>query len=262
MEHRHLDHHTVCRRESHTVSDTFSVVHHVVVGEHDSFREACRSRRILHVADVVRLYLRRKSCGLFRRHHIRPLICLFKCQTSRHAESVGYHVPQERERFAVKRLTRLAGFNLRAELVYDPRVVTVQSMVDHDERMRIGLTEQIFRLMDLVRGVHRDEYCADPAARPECDVPGRDIRAPYGDFVSRLDAHRHESPRESVDVLPELRICPGVIQCSIFETVLIRELLCHAVENLWECEVDELVLLPDIAPRAVVVIVQSVLTRP
>src|SRR5690242_11449278 len=53
MKHRYMNHHAIGGGKVHTVADIFTVVHHIVVREHNTLGEAGGSRGILHVADIM-----------------------------------------------------------------------------------------------------------------------------------------------------------------------------------------------------------------
>ena len=195
------------------------------------------------------------SRGLTR-HQVVPCHGLVEGQAAFLAEPDGDDVAEERQARAVQGLPRLAAGDLRAEFVDDLAVVGVQRPVDHHQRMRIGLAEQVLRLVRLVCGVHRDQYRADADRGPESDVPCGNVGSPDGDLVAGLDAQGHERTGEIVHVLAELLVRAGIVQRGVLEAVLVRELVRHAVEHLRECQVDELVLLPDIESRTVVVRVE------
>src|SRR5699024_4062512 len=49
VEHGHLNHHPVGGGQVHTVTDGLAVVHHIVVGEHNSLGEASSAGGVLHI---------------------------------------------------------------------------------------------------------------------------------------------------------------------------------------------------------------------
>ena len=53
MEHGHLNHHSVCSGQIHAVANCLAVVHHVVVGEHNTLGEPGCAGGILHVANIM-----------------------------------------------------------------------------------------------------------------------------------------------------------------------------------------------------------------
>ena len=65
-------------------------------------------------------------------------------------------------------------------------------------------------------------------------------------MVALLHAQRHERSREVVNIVPELRVCPCVVQLGVSESVLVREFLAHSVEDIREGVVDEPFLRPDV----------------
>ena len=53
VEQGHADAELVISREAHVLSCEKAVVGNAVVGQHDTLREACSARGVLHVADIV-----------------------------------------------------------------------------------------------------------------------------------------------------------------------------------------------------------------
>ena len=135
--------------------------------------------------------------------------------------------------------------DLGAQLIDDLAVVGIQGALDHDERVRVGLTQQVFGLVDLVGGVHRDEHGADLRRGPEGDEPRGHVRGPDGDLAAPAHAERDERAGKIVHVVAELRVGPRVVERRVFECVLVREFLDHPVEHLREGLGDEAVFLPD-----------------
>ena len=117
MEHRNLDHHSVCRGESHAVSDTFSVVNNVVVSKHNALGEACCTRRVLHIANVTWLNRRRHSCDLLAARERISIHSLVKGKASILLESAGYNVSEEGKLLCVERLAGDCIFDFGAERV-------------------------------------------------------------------------------------------------------------------------------------------------
>ena len=245
VEHRHLNHHPVGRGQIHPVADAFAVVDDVVVRQHDALREARRTGGVLHVAHVVRPHARGHAQDLFARDHIGPIHRLVEGQAARHPEADGDDAAQERQLAAVQGGAGLCVGQLRAEGLDDLTVVRVQTVVNHDERVRVGLPQQIFRLVDLVRRVDRDEHGADLRCGPEGDEPCGHVRGPDGDLAAPAHAERDERAGKIVHVVAELRVGSRVVERRVFERVLVREFLDHPVEHLREGLGDEAVLLPD-----------------
>ena len=262
MEHRNLDHHSVCRRKSHTVTDTLSVVDNVVVRQHNALREACRTRGVLHIANVARLDSGCHSGNLLAADELIACHCFVKRETSVLLEADRDDVAQEGKRFGVERLAGNGVFQFGAERVDDLLIIRIKTAFDHDERMRVGLTEQIFRLVNLVCRIYGNENSTDLGGRPEGDIPSGKVCCPNGNLRTRLDAERNECSGKAIYVLAELRIGSGVIERRVFEAVLIGKLICHAVEHLGEGQIDQLILFPNVLSRAVVVKVKALFHIP
>ena len=87
-------------------------------------------------------------------------------------------------------MKRLAGdsvLNFGAKGVYDFLIIRIETALDHNERMRVRLAEQIFRLVYLIRSIYGDEDCSYFCRCPEGYIPGRQVRRPDGNLRSSLD---------------------------------------------------------------------------
>ena len=259
MEHGDLDHHTVGGGKAHAVADTLAVVDDVVMGEHDALGETGGSGGVLHIADIVGLDVCDHGAEGFQRDGIRPAHGLVKGEAAGLGEIDSDHIPEEGEALAMQGFAGLAGRDFRAELVDDLAVIAVQGLFDHDEGMGIALAEQIIRLVDFIGRIHGDEDGADAGAGPEGNIPGRDIRGPDGDLGTGGYAEGDQGPGKAVHIVAELGVGSGVIQGRVLEGILVREFLRHAVQDLAEGFIDELVLLPDIAAGAVMVEIKGFL---
>ena len=123
MEHRHLDHHTVGGRESHTVADTLAVVYYVIVSEHYALGEAGRARGILHIAYVTGAYCRRHSCHLLGADELVSLHRLVEGKRARLLKADGDYVSEEGKTLCTQRLAGDSVLYLGAEGVDDLAVV-------------------------------------------------------------------------------------------------------------------------------------------
>ena len=253
VEHRHLDHHAVRRGETHAVADGFAVVDDIVMGEHNPFGETGGSGGILHIADIVSLDGGGAAVHFFRGNHVGPFHDLIKGETAGLFEADGNDIAEEGQLFAVEGFAGNGVLEFRAEFVDDLGVIGIQCRFDHHQRVGIGLLEQIFRFVDLVSGVHRNEDGADLGGGPESDVPGRNVRRPDGHFTAGGHAHGKEGPGEVIHIVAKFAVSPGVIQGGVAEGVLIGKFLHHAVENLREGFVDELGLGPHVFAATVVI---------
>ena len=113
--------------------------------------------------------------------------------------------------------------------------------------------------MDLIRGIHRNQYSADLSDRPECNVPFGNVGRPNCHVRAGANAQRQECARALVYVATELCIGSGVIQCGILKGILVGEQLDHTVKHLREGHIDQRVLFPHILARVRIVIVQIIL---
>ena len=256
VEHGHVDHEAVCGGQAHAVADALAVVHDVAVREHDALGESCSAGGVLHVADVVGANIGGHALDLLQRHELGALHGLIEGEAAGHLEADGHDVAQEGKLLAVQLLAGFGLGDLGAQLIDDLAVVGIQGALDHDERVRVGLTQQVLGLVDLVGGVHRDEHGADLGGRPEGDVPSRHVGGPDGDLAASLHAHGDKRAGERVDVVSELLVGARVVERRVLKTVLIGEAFDHLVEHLREGQVDELVFLPHVLACAVVVEVE------
>ena len=123
--------------------------------------------------------------------------------------------------------------------------------------MGIALPEQVFSLVDFVGGVHGYKNGADPGRSPEGDIPGGHIGCPDSHFGACPDAHGYKRPRETVHIITEFRIGPGIIKCRVFERILVREFFHQLVQHTAECQVYQLVFFPDIFSCTVFIEIQA-----
>ena len=111
----------------------------------------------------------------------------------------------------------------RTQLLHDLLIIGIPVAVDHHQCMGVGLPQQIFRLMDLVGGIHRHQHRADLGRRPEGQKPLGHIGRPDRHLGACTDAERNQYSREFVHIIPKLRIGAGVIERRIFDRDLVGE---------------------------------------
>ena len=245
VEHGHLDHHTVRRGQIHTVADGLAVVHDVPMGQHNALGESGSTGGVLHIAYVVRLHQRSTAAYLLAGNHGGAGEHLLPRQTAGHGEAHGDHVAQKGQILRIQRLAGGQGGELRAELLYDFFIIDVLAVLDHHQSVGVGLTEQVFDLVDLVGGVHRHQYGADLGGSPEGDEPGGHVGGPNGHVIAGLHAQRDQGGGALVHIPTELGVGAGVIQGGVFERVLIGVFFRHGVQNRGEGGIDHVVLFPD-----------------
>ncbi len=245
MEHRHLDHHAVCCGKIHAVADSLTVVHYVVVGQHNALGEASCSGGVLHIAHIVDIDGLSYSLYLAVGNVLGILKSLLPSEAAVVLGVDSDYVLQEGQSCGLQ-LSGLTGLKLRTELLDDVNVLDILDTVDHYQSHSIGLAEQILCLVDTVLSVHSYQNSADLGSCPECDVPLRNISCPDSNVVALLYAHCKQSSCEGVNVVTEFWICTGVIQLSIAESVLVGELLANTVQNIGECVVEDTLLGPGI----------------
>ena len=158
-------------------------------------------------------------------------------------------------------LTRHRIFDFGAQLVDDLRVIGVQRAVNHDNRVRIGLPEQVLRFVNLVRSVHGYQHGTNLRCRPECDVPRRNICCPNGHFATRLHAHAHQSTREVIHVLAEFFVGTRVVKRGVLEGILVGELFHNAIKHLRERQIYQVIFRPHELTGAVMVPLQRAAFR-
>ena len=261
VEHGHLDHKPVGGGKIHTVADVFAVVDDIVVRQHDALGESGCAGGVLHVADVVlvdgcgaAIYLPYGGVfGKLKRFVPGETALLFAAD--------GYNVAQEGQTFGIKRLVLGRCRKLGAELCDDICIRGVLVALCHDKRVCVGLTEQIFRLINLISGVHRNKHRADLDGCPECDIPLRHVCRPDCHMIAALDAEADKRTREPVNVVAELRICAVIIAGGVTECVLIGEFVAHPVQNLRESQIDQAVFFPHIFARTGGVVIEMTARR-
>lgn len=83
-------------------------------------------------------------------------------------------------------------------------------------------------------------------ARPERDIPLRQIGQPYSHFAASVHTHVDQRAGAVVHIAAKLRIGARIIEGCIFKCVLIRKFLYDAVEYFRESQIDQQILLPNI----------------
>ena len=136
------------------------------MGEHDSLGEACCTRCVLHVADIVLCDETSAEFNFLLRNGVRKADRLIPCVATVLLGTCDNDVTQERKLLAVKR-ARLAFVKFGAEFFHDLYIVNVLVVLDHDKCLGVGLTEQILDLVHSVRRVDGDKYGADLCGCPE-----------------------------------------------------------------------------------------------
>ena len=182
VEHRHLNHHTIRGGKAHPVTDAFSVIYHIVMGQHDALWESCGSGSILHIADVVRFDPLCHGFQCFNRNGISAFHGFLESQATLLHITDCNNIPEEGKLFAVQGFTCFGFADFRTEFVDYGPVITVQSAFDHHKGMGIALTKQVFRFMNLIGGIDGYQNRADSGCRPESDIPGWYIGGPDSHF--------------------------------------------------------------------------------
>ena len=109
-----------------TVTDAFSVVNHIIMGQHNTLGEAGGAGGILHVADIVRLDIGCHAVDFFDGHFIAASHGFIKGQAAGLSEIHRNHIAQERQTLAVQRLAGLCLCNFGTDLIDDIFIVGVQ----------------------------------------------------------------------------------------------------------------------------------------
>ncbi len=214
---------------------------------------------VLHIGYIVRAYGGGAAADLLRRSLSRQSGGLLPGKAPSLPVAHGDDVAQEGQTLAVERLAGLGGLQLRAQFGNDPGIVAVPVAVDHHQRVRVGLAEEVLRFMDFIGGVYRHQHRADFCGGPEGDEPGGHVCGPDGHLVAAFDPQCDEGPGKLVHIVPELGVGPGIVQSGVLERVLIRKLLRHFVQHLRESAVNNDVLFPHIPSRSGGVVVEVAL---
>ena len=262
VEHRHLDHEPVRRGQIHAVPDTLAVVDNIVMREHHALGKSGRAGRILHVGDIVDIHRRRHAPHFLDGCAGRVLEGFLPGDGTGHPKAHRDHIAKERQAPRVQSLAGLLFGQFRTQLLHDLLIIGIPVAVDHHQCMGVGLPQQIFRLMDLVGGIHRHQHRADLGRRPEGQKPLGHIGRPDRHLGACTDAERNQDSREFVHIIPKLRIGAGVIERRVFDRDLVGELLHHGVEHLGEGLVDQRPLLPDVFSRVAVVPIEMLFIQP
>ncbi len=245
VEHRNLYHHSVCGRKIHAIADSLTIVYDIVVSEHYAFGEACSTRGILHIADIVDINSLSDLLDFAIGNVLRECNSLLPSVAALVLRVDGDYILEERKLCGFK-VTGLACLKLGTKLLDYVNVADVLDAVYHDEGIGIGLSEKILSLVDTVLGIHGNENSSDLCSSPKCDVPLRNIGSPDSNMIALLYAHCEKSACEVVNIVSELGIGSCIIQLGISESVLVRELLTDTVEHIGECIVYDTLLRPRI----------------
>ena len=176
--------------------------------------------------------------------------CFLPCQTSGLFKADCDDVAEERQTLTVKRIAGAGGHMLGAKLADNTAVVRVSPTVNHDERVCIRLTKQIFSFVDLVCGVHGNENSTDLGGRPKCNIPLRYIGCPDCNMMTGPDTQSYECTCKRVDIVSELGISSCIIERCILECILIGKFLYHRIKYLWEGKVDQCFFFPNELARS------------
>ena len=247
VEHGNLHHHAVGGGQTHAVADALAVVDHVVVGEHNALGEAGGAAGVLHVAHVMGRYIGGQTPNLFHRYGVAAFQRLLPGDSAGLFEAYGDDIAQEGQTVGMQLLAFRGCSQFGTQLVDDLLVVAVAVALLQNQRMRIGLFQQILRLMDFVGGVHGYQHRADLGGGPEGDVPLRQVGSPHGHMAAGFYAKGDQRTGKVVHVLAELSIGAGIVEGGVFDGQLVGEFRDHAVKHAGEGHVDELILLPHIA---------------
>ncbi len=110
----------------------------------------------------------------------------------------------------VRKSAGLARLQGRGQVVENLHVVRALEPVGHDQRLGVGLLQQILQLIPFVVGVDRDEHGADFRRGEQGDQPLRHIGGPDGHVVPLPHADGKETLRGAVAFLAELPPGPAV----------------------------------------------------
>ena len=191
VEHGHLYHHAVCGGQVHAVADSLTVVYYIIMCKHYALGEACSSRGVLHICNIVDINGLSYALYLTVGNVLGKLNSLLPCVA---AVVLGINSDNvlEVRKFCGVELTGLAGVKLGAELLDDINIVDVLDTVDHNECHGIGLSQQILSLVDTVLCIHCYEYSAYLGSSPEGYIPLGNICSPDSNMIALLYAHCKE----------------------------------------------------------------------
>ena len=110
--------------------------------------------------------------------------------------------------------------------------------------MGVRLPEQIFRLVDLIGGVHGHQHRPQLHRGPKGNIPLGYVGGPNRHMIPCLYPQGNEGAGKGIHIRPKFRIGTGVVQGGVAEGVLVRENIGDPVQHLGEGEGDEPVLGP------------------
>ena len=156
----------------------------------------------------------------------------------------------------MKRFALFTGFEFGAKFGDYSRIVGVPPTLFENKCMCVGLFEQVFHFVYLVRRVDRDKHRTYLSCCPECDVPFGQVRCPNGDLAAFFDTERDKCARKRVHIVAEFFVCSRIIKRRILKCALVGERIDHRIKQFRECAVDKFFFFPDKAPRMRFVVIK------
>ena len=227
-------------REFHAVADSFAVVQYIVMRQHNALREARRTRRVLHIDDVVRRKtFSRLGVNIVGNVHVIELFPVIHTGVRFLVDRYDLFEHGQTFRLNVRAVGALFQ-HFGAETVHYVDVTRVLEAVAHNEHFRVRLFEQIFRFVDLVTRVDGDEYGADLGAGKQSQEPLRIICCPDSDVVVLFDAEREKSARDLVRLVVKFFVGAFVLKImSVDDCRLVGMFRRHLVHPFADGFVDE-----------------------
>ena len=156
----------------------------------------------------------------------------------------------------MKRFALFTGFELGAKFGDYSRIVGVPPTLFENKCMCVGLFEQVFDLVYLVRRVDRDKHRSYLRRCPECDVPFGQIRRPNGDLAAFFYTERNKRARKRVHIVAEFFVCSRIIKRRILERALVGKRINHRIKQFRKRAIDKFFFFPDKASRMRFVVIK------
>ncbi len=230
-------------REVHAVADALAVVDDIVVGQHDAFGETGRARSVLHVDDFIFAEGSADFGDPLGRDRLAHFDQLLPGEATMLVTGEIDHVAQHRQAAAVQVAGLELGFGqLRADFVHDRHIIGVLEAIHHDQDLGVGLAQQIFSFVDLVRGVDRDQYGTDAGTGKKGQQPLRMVCRPDRDMVAFANADRQQAAGGLIDIVKKFAVRAGIVECRVFQRILVWKFAGDVFDEFPERQVDHRVL--------------------
>ena len=207
VEQRYADTKFVICGKAHVLTGKETVVGNIVVGKHNSFRESCCSRRILHVHHIVAAHalldgsiLLILKAVLSQKQQLRNVV-----HSPVFLLTNEYNILQHRKLVALE-VTPSAGSELWDHLIYHAHEIAVALAVNDTKGMHIRVLAYILQLRKFVVGVYCNCNCAQFCTGIQYSKPVWNVGCPDTHMRAFGNTNLHKSFGNVVNPLVQLGI--------------------------------------------------------